>query len=144
MVTNIEEKVGFALATKGLLPINGLRHRAEGGTSGWYFWLGEESSSDPDFFSPLHAGHLKQQCPEIIKFLGLPPGYRFLIVEDYLDVWFDESLVKFSVGSTKWPRLIRMTKKFCDCGTLWILIYQRDAPSQHLAYGEQLSWGGYL
>ncbi|WP_441007151.1 immunity protein Imm33 domain-containing protein, partial [Neisseria meningitidis] len=32
--------------------------------------------------------------PEIIPFLTLPPGYRFLIGENgYEDVWFDELLL---------------------------------------------------
>lgn len=37
--------------------------------------------------------HLDQLCPEIQKFLGLPPGWRFLIAENYEDVWFDISLL---------------------------------------------------
>ena len=86
-------KLGFALQTKGMLPINGLRHPPEGDTNGWYLWGGNELSDDPKFFAPLHTDHLVTQCPEAIKFLGLPPGYRFLVAGDYVDVWFDESLL---------------------------------------------------
>lgn len=86
-------KVGIARNVKtGLQPINGLRHPPEGDTTGWYIWAGEELSDDPDFFVPLHVSHLQDWCPEVLKFLGLPPGYRFLIAGDYEDVWEDESL----------------------------------------------------
>jgi hypothetical protein len=87
-------KVGIALNVRsGLLPINGLRHPPEGETSGWYIWAGEELSEAEDFFKPLHAGHLPEWCPPIIKFLGLPPGWRFLKAGDYEDVWYDAKLM---------------------------------------------------
>lgn len=87
-------KVGISLNVKeGILPVNGLRHYAEGDTTGWYIWAGEEFSSDPDFFVPLHVEHLKEWCPFVIKYLGLTAGYRFLVAGDYEDVWQDESLL---------------------------------------------------
>jgi hypothetical protein len=86
-------KVGVALNVKeGLRPINGLRHPVEGDTTGWYIWAGEELPNDPDFFQPLHVEHLSEWCPEAQKYLGLPPGWRFLIDGEYEDVWYDESL----------------------------------------------------
>lgn len=88
-----ESKLGFALQSLGRLPINGLRHPPQADTNGWYVWCGEELSEAPDFFVPLHTHHLIEYCPEALKFLGLPPGYRFLIAGDYVDVWFDESLL---------------------------------------------------
>lgn len=88
-------KVGISRNIRnGVMPINGLRHPIEGDTTGWYIWAGEEYSEDPDFFIPLHVEHLKDWCPLIIKYLGLPPGYRFLITDDgYEDVWEDTSLL---------------------------------------------------
>jgi hypothetical protein len=87
-------KVGITQNVKtGLQPVNGLRHLPVGDTSGWYIWAGEDSFEDPDFFLPLHIEHLPQWCPQIIKFLALPPGYRFLIAEGYEDVWEDKSLL---------------------------------------------------
>ena len=87
-------KVGIALNVReGLMPINGLRHPPEGDTTGWYIWAGEELSGDPGFFKPLHVEHLPNWCPEVQKYLGLPPGWRFLIAGDYEDVWYDESLL---------------------------------------------------
>jgi len=75
-------------------PLNGLRHPAEEGTNGWFLWSGEELSTDPDFFVPLHAMHVDDHCPEIKKYLALPPGWRFLYAPDQEYVWFDESLFK--------------------------------------------------
>jgi hypothetical protein len=88
-----ESKLGFATETQGL-PINGLRHRPEGDANGWFIWRGEELSAATDFFSPLHTRHLVDFCPEALKFLSLPPGYRFLVAGDYEDVWFDQSLLE--------------------------------------------------
>lgn len=78
----------------GLLPLNGLRHPKEAGTSGWFIWAGEELSRSPDFFAPVHVTHLQQICPALAPYLGLGPGWRFLIAPDYEDVWFDPSLLQ--------------------------------------------------
>jgi hypothetical protein len=60
--------------------------------TGWYIWKGEEMSSNPDFFVPLHVEHVEEWVPGIEKYLGLGPGWRFLLTEDYMDVWYDETL----------------------------------------------------
>lgn len=88
-------KVGISRNVKdGVLPISGLRHPPEGDTSGWYIWAGEgDPKDDPEFFLPLHARHLQDWCPEVIRFLGLPPGWRFLTARDYEDVWEDSTLL---------------------------------------------------
>ena len=87
-------KVGISLNVKeGLMPINGFRHPLEGDTTGWYIWAGEEYSTDPGFFIPLHVMHLEEWCPIVLKFLGLAPGLRFLTTESYIDVWEDLSLL---------------------------------------------------
>ncbi len=87
-------KVGIAQNVRsGLLPINGLRHPVEGDTTGWYIWAGEEPSNDPNFFVPLHVTHLEDWCHVVLKYLGLAPGWRFLIANDYEDVWQDQSLL---------------------------------------------------
>jgi hypothetical protein len=88
-------KVGIALNVKeGIQPINGMRCPVVGDTTGWYIWAGEEWSDDPEFFVPLHVDHLTEWCPEVIPYLQLPPGWRFLIAPGHEDVWFDESLAK--------------------------------------------------
>ena len=88
-------KVGIALNVRdGIWPINGLRHLPTGDTTGWYIWAGEELSESSDFFKPLHVEHLDEWYPQVKKYLGLAPGWRFLITGDYEDVWFDENLLK--------------------------------------------------
>ena len=76
----------------GVRPINGLRVREENETSGWYIWAGDWSD-DPDFFVPLHGEHLNQWAAIVMPYLGLPEGWRFLITEDYEDVWEDLELL---------------------------------------------------
>ncbi|MBB5649187.1 hypothetical protein [Pedobacter cryoconitis] len=87
-------KVGISRNVRdGIWPINGLRHPLEGDTTGWYIWAGEEFSTDPDFFVPLHVKHLNEWCPVVLKYLSLAPGWRFLVTNDYEDVWQDDSLL---------------------------------------------------
>jgi hypothetical protein len=44
-------------------------------------------------FLPLHVMHLDEWCPDVMRFLGLPPGWRFLVADGYQDVWDDPSLL---------------------------------------------------
>ncbi|WP_211826681.1 immunity protein Imm33 domain-containing protein [Kistimonas asteriae] len=89
---NGKDKLGIAIDTIGKLPINGLRHMPEKGTSGWYIWCGEELSDSPDFFNPIHVEHIEKYLPNVNQYLLLPPGYRFLITNKYEDVWYDPQL----------------------------------------------------
>ncbi len=92
-------KVGIALdALDGGRPLNALRHSPEGDASGWYIWAGEELSQAPDYFTPLHASHLGVLCPSVVPYLGLPPGWRFLITDGHEDVWLDEALLDLATG----------------------------------------------
>jgi hypothetical protein len=74
-------------------PINGLRHPPEGETTGWYIWSGEWSD-DPDFFQPHHMYHIYSRYPDLIKYLGLAVGWRFLFAPNDEDVWEDKNLFK--------------------------------------------------
>jgi hypothetical protein len=86
-------KLGIALATLHLRPLNGLRHPPAGGTSGWYIWGGEDLPEDPDFFQPLHHAHLQEMCPEVMRYMALPPGWRFLTADPHEDIWSDAGLL---------------------------------------------------
>lgn len=78
----------------GVLPLNGLRHKPEQETCGWYLWAGEVFSEDADFFKPLHVYHLLERSPKVLKYLALPEGWRFLVAGEYEDVWLDASLLE--------------------------------------------------
>lgn len=73
-------------------PINGMRISPDRGTTGWFIWTGEYSEDD-DFFQSICAEHLLQHRPEIIQYLGLDTGFRFLTDQNgYEDIWFDENI----------------------------------------------------
>ncbi len=81
---------------EGVAPINGIRHNIEGDTTGWYIFAGEDPipQEDADFFEPLCVKHLIESCPQVLKYLGLPPGTRFQIDHDgYEDIWDDPMLL---------------------------------------------------
>ncbi len=89
----IDLKLGISKeVNQGFYPIHGLRHPPEHGTTGWYIWTGD-LSDDPNFFQALHVEHINEWSSLIDKYLGLAPGWRFLITPTYEDVWFDEKLL---------------------------------------------------
>ena len=74
-------------------PINGVRYWPESGTCGWYLWSGEELSRDLNHFVALCVSHFESRHPALSKYLGLPPGWRFLVAPGYEDVWYDEDVL---------------------------------------------------
>ena len=76
-------------------PVNGLRHPKHGQIDGWYLWSGEEiPQSDDNFFQPIYVKHLIEKRPLVLKYLGLPPGWRFQIDDSgYEDIWFDKAIL---------------------------------------------------
>jgi len=87
-VVGISRNVG-----SDLMPVNGMRVPPSLNSNGWFVWQGETLSQADDFFQPVHTAHLHELCPSIIKYLGLPPGWRFLVAGDFEDVWFDPNLL---------------------------------------------------
>ena len=77
------------------LPINGLRHPKKENIDGWYLWSGDDILHEAsNFFKPLHVGHLLELRPIVLKYLGLPAGWRFQIDDNgYEDIWFDEKVL---------------------------------------------------
>ena len=51
-------------------------------------------SKEKDFFQPIHLAHLDVYCEEIIEYLALPSGWRFLIAPNQTEVWFDKKLLQ--------------------------------------------------
>ena len=86
-------KIGISeSALRGEVPLHGLRHPPESGTTGWFIWSGD-LLDDEGFFMPLHLYHLAEDCPAALPFLALPPGWRFLVAPGHEDVWWDSSLL---------------------------------------------------
>ena len=74
-------------------PLHGLCHPPESGTCGWFIWTGELDTTDAEFFAPVHIGHLPEGLAFVLPYLGLAPGWRFLLAPGYEDVWFDSTLL---------------------------------------------------
>ena len=88
------DRLGIALATMTLTPINGLRVPAMSGSSGWFIYGGDQASDDVNFYQPICLTHIKKHCEIAIPFLCLPAGWRFQIAYDgYEDVWYDPLLL---------------------------------------------------
>jgi hypothetical protein len=98
LASPFDKLIGIALDTfegNFPMPINGLKHPIESVQSAnWYIWAGENYSGAGDFFKPMHISHLVELCPQVLQYLGLPPGWRFLYDNNqYEDVWYDEQLL---------------------------------------------------
>ena len=85
-------RVGIAVHTLGLHPLNGMRIAPHGNVCGWYLWGGGEPSEADDFFVPMCVEHLPDQCSAALPFLAVPPAWRFLTDGACVDVWYDASL----------------------------------------------------
>jgi hypothetical protein len=46
----------------------------------------------------MHVAHLAEECPEVLEFLALPPGWRYLVAGEHIDVWYDQALLH-----SDWP-----------------------------------------
>jgi hypothetical protein len=93
-----DSKMGAAASIRtNVLPLNGLRHPPENGANGWHLWSGVNFPDEDDGFLPLHASHIVAWNSLAIRYLGLPPGWRFLTDGRYEDVWFDAALLEIQV-----------------------------------------------
>ena len=86
-----EAMVAVALGSLEQSPIYGTRiDLPEGGTISWFIHCGEHSDA-ADFYQPLHTAHLQELLPQVLGYLALPSGAKFIIDrEGYEDVWLDE------------------------------------------------------
>jgi len=77
-----------------------MRYAPEGDICGWYIWAGEYSAAD-DFFHPVHITHVSAWEPQLHRYLGLAPGWRFLLVpeEAYEDVWYDPMIAQTAASA---------------------------------------------
>ena len=75
-------------------PINGLRHPKKEKMDGWFYGVGVHfRKMMKNILKPLHIEHLLEKRPLVLKYLGLPAGWRFQIDDlGYEDIWFDNSI----------------------------------------------------
>lgn len=102
MPPEMEQKVGIALGSLKMVPLHAVRIQPDNGTCGWYIY-GGDYSQDADFYQPLHVAHIAEHCPQIVPYLGLPPGWRVLLAPGHEDVWFDGQLLKNITDGSQRP-----------------------------------------
>jgi hypothetical protein len=88
--------VGHAEAATPLV-LRGLRLRPAGGASGWYVWAEASGAVEPESLAPLRptdAAEVAARYPQVTRFLGLPPGWRFELRAGREHVWFDRRLLE--------------------------------------------------
>lgn len=85
-----EAMVAVATASLDQSPIYGTRiDLPENGTISWFIHCGEHSDA-ADFYQPLHTAHLEKVLPQVLDYLALPNGAKFIIDRDgYEDVWME-------------------------------------------------------
>ncbi|WP_426078701.1 immunity protein Imm33 domain-containing protein [Janthinobacterium sp. PSPC3-1] len=86
-----EAMVAVATASLDQSPIYGTRIALpENGTISWFIHCGEHSDA-ADFYQPLHTAHLRELLPQVLDYLALPSGAKFILDRDgYEDVWMEE------------------------------------------------------
>lgn len=83
-----EAMVALAIGSLAQSPIYGTRiDLPENGTISWFIHCGEHSDA-ADFYQALHATHLQEMLPQVLDYLALPSGAKFILDrEGYEDVW---------------------------------------------------------
>jgi hypothetical protein len=88
------DMVAVALQTIGQIPICGTRVILTSNEKiSWFFHCGEFSEDD-NFYQPIHVAHLNDLLPEVVSYLALEQGFRFVIDgKEYEDVWKENNNV---------------------------------------------------
>lgn len=73
---------------EGIFPIEGKRYIEEWDFSGWYIWSGEEPQ-EWNLYNLVSVENLDNYNKELLKFLWLERGTRFIIEQDYMNAEFD-------------------------------------------------------
>ncbi|KHA76205.1 hypothetical protein NC77_25055 [Janthinobacterium lividum] len=86
-----EPMVALAIVSLAQSPIYGTRIALpENGTISWFIHCGEHDDAS-GFYQPLHADHLHELLPQVVDYLALPSGAKFILDrEGYEDVWLEE------------------------------------------------------
>lgn len=68
----------------------GVRYPSPEHMSGWWITT-DQYNGDTKSLKTVHAQHVAVNRPDLVKYLGLPNGYRFHELTN--DAWFDEKVV---------------------------------------------------
>lgn len=74
----------------GVRPLEGVRYSPSEHMSGWLLTT-DLYDGDINSMKLLHAYHVTAARPELARYFGLPPGFRFAL-DDQEHVWFDEKV----------------------------------------------------
>jgi len=87
-----DDLIAVALDSIKQEPLVGIRKRPTAGeTVTWYIYGGELQSNDEDF-EIMSVKELQEILPEVLPYLALDHGYRFMIdQDDYEDVWKEDA-----------------------------------------------------
>lgn len=82
-----DDVIAVAVHTLNKDPIVGIRKLAEGEEQvSWYIYGGELEGADS--FETMTIRKFQELAPEVLPYLALDVGYRFMIdADDYEDVW---------------------------------------------------------
>lgn len=85
-----DDVVAVAVHTLKQDPIVGIRKKPETAENiSWYIYGGEPSSEET--FEIMTVRELQDIAPEVLPYLALETGFRFMIdTDDYEDVWKEE------------------------------------------------------
>lgn len=88
VVVNADDLVAVAIESLKQDPIVGIRKLPEAGeTVAWYIY-GGELDLEQDSFETISVAELEKLNPDLIPYLALETGFRFMIDQDeYEDVW---------------------------------------------------------
>ena len=86
-----EPMVALAIGSLDQSPIYGTRVvLQENGSISGFIHCGEHDDAS-GFSQPLHADHLHDMLPQVVDYLALPSGAKFILDrEGYEDVWLEE------------------------------------------------------
>lgn len=73
------------------LPVNGVRYMSPSHMTGWWLTT-DEYNDDVKSLKNVHFFHVAFTRPDILKYLALPPGFRFYISQGESGAWFDEQV----------------------------------------------------
>lgn len=74
-------------------PVEAVKYEAPEHMSGWYITT-DLYNDDINTLQQIQLPDLKLKRPELVKFLALDNGFRFVVDKENIEVWFDEEVLE--------------------------------------------------